>query len=375
MLRSTGVFSAVLAALLGSSVFAEIAVDLQAIRAVDLHGAGHESAQHAWRNVASSDVAELPNLLAAMDDMGPLASNWLRAAVDSIAEKGLAAGSIPTVALERFVRDRSHAPRPRQLAFSWLIHAAPDRREPLLDGLLDDPALALRYKAVAAVMARAESEGTDQAKREVFKTALDASRDIEQIQECAAALGELGAPVDVVSHLGLIATWQIIGPFDNTGSKGFDVAYSPEAEIDFAATYDGKEGPIGWREISTEDKLGVVDLNKLVKRHKGAIDYAAAEFISDKDRPAQLRYGSYNATKVWFNGELVASNEVYHTAMDIDQYVADVNLRSGRNTILIKVCQNEQTESWAQFWQFQLRVCDRQGKALRSQPPVSVSNE
>ena len=34
------------------------------------------------------------------------------------------------------------------------------------------------------------------------------------------------------------------------------------------------------------------------------------------------------------------------------------------NEILIKVCQNEQTENWAQSWMFQLRLCDATGVAV-----------
>ena len=39
-------------------------------------------------------------------------------------------------------------------------------------------------------------------------------------------------------------------------------------------------------------------------------------------------------------------------------------LRKGKNVILLKVCQNEQTDAWAQNWQFQLRICDPVGTAI-----------
>jgi hypothetical protein len=32
--------------------------------------------------------------------------------------------------------------------------------------------------------------------------------------------------------------------------------------------------------------------------------------------------------------------------------------------VLIKLCQNEQTDDWAQSWSFQLRVCDLTGGGL-----------
>ena len=32
--------------------------------------------------------------------------------------------------------------------------------------------------------------------------------------------------------------------------------------------------------------------------------------------------------------------------------------------ILVKACQNEQTEKWTVEWEFQLRVCDSTGTAI-----------
>ena len=36
------------------------------------------------------------------------------------------------------------------------------------------------------------------------------------------------------------------------------------------------------------------------------------------------------------------------------------------NVILVKACQNSQTDSWARQWDFQLRVCDPDGAAILS---------
>ena len=48
----------------------------------------------------------------------------------------------------------------------------------------------------------------------------------------------------------------------------------------------------------------------------------------------------------------------------MDQHVGRGVLKAGRNAILVKLCQNEQTEAWAQEWSFQLRVCDAIGGAV-----------
>ena len=53
--------------------------------------------------------------------------------------------------------------------------------------------------------------------------------------------------------------------------------------------------------------------------------------------------------------------------MRIDQYTLPVQLAKGKNTLLIKLCQNEQKESWTDQWQFQMRICDATGTALLAQ--------
>jgi hypothetical protein len=41
-----------------------------------------------------------------------------------------------------------------------------------------------------------------------------------------------------------------------------------------------------------------------------------------------------------------------------------VKLNKGKNTLLVKACQNEQTQDWTVQWEFQLRVCDATGTAI-----------
>jgi hypothetical protein len=54
----------------------------------------------------------------------------------------------------------------------------------------------------------------------------------------------------------------------------------------------------------------------------------------------------------------------------MDQHVGRGKLRTGRNEILVKVCQNEQPEEWAQVWSFQLRVCDPTGGKVPLNDPA-----
>ena len=50
----------------------------------------------------------------------------------------------------------------------------------------------------------------------------------------------------------------------------------------------------------------------------------------------------------------------------------EVILKAGPNEILIKVCQNNQSEPWAQAWNFAVRVCDKTGGKLPLQQVVGT---
>lgn len=92
------------------------------------------------------------------------------------------------------------------------------------------------------------------------------------------------------------------------------------------------------------------------------------------DVKCQVRYGTPNANKLWVNGTPAAMNNVYHTGAQIDQYTGNVTLKKGPNNVLLKVCQNEQTEAWAQDFSFMLRFTDETGLAIPvTQAPTTAA--
>jgi hypothetical protein len=344
---------------------------LQPLRQVGPLGQGHREAMEASRQLAQLDVVDLPAILKGMDGAGPLAMNWIHAAVDAIAERTLKDGKpLPRQALEQFVARKDHNPRARRLAFEWLERVDPSARERLIPGMMNDPSLELRRDAVAQSLSRAEAlekAGKQSEAAAAYRTSLSAARDLDQIETAAHALKELGVQVDLPTHFGFITQWKLIGPFDNTNLQGFDAVYPPEVQINLRGEYEGKVGKAAWMDHVTEDPYGVVDLNKAIGKHNGVVGYACCDFVSSRERDVELRLGSTNANKIWLNGRLLTANEVYHSNSTLDQYVGRGRLKQGRNTILVKICQNEQTEDWAQNWQFQLRVCDELGTAVLSE--------
>ena len=331
---------------------------LATLRQVGPKGQGHADAVPAWEQLSQASASQLVEILAGMNEQTPLADNWICAAVDTIADRTLLQGAtLPVAELTDYLEDRNHSARSRRLAYEWILRVQPDAKQRFLPTLLNDASLELRRDAVAAKVSAAEqaiASGAREKGLDLYRVAWHAARDQDQIEFLAKTLRDLGETVDLPRHFGFIQSWQVIGPFDNAESTGFERVYPPEQQIDLSRTPDGKKGPIAWKKYTTQDDYGMVDLNQVLGQHKAAVAYASHEFASEMERPIELRLGCVTANKIWLNGQLLAANEVYHSGTSMDQYVARGVLQSGRNVILLKICQNEQTESWAQVWEFQL---------------------
>jgi hypothetical protein len=353
---------------------ADLGPALAKLQAVGPAGKGHREAAEAWQELARADAAQLPSLLAALDQAGPLAANWIRTVIDAVAERTLqSGGTLPASELEKFVRDRRHAPRARRLAYEWLRRVDPAAPDRLIPGALDDPSLEMRRDAVARLLDQASKLAKPQRKADavaLYRKALTAARDADQMTLAAQQLRFLGETVDVARQFGFIVAWKVIGPLDNgddKGSeKGYDAVYPPETGLDLASSCPGKHGVVRWIDYTAADDYGNVDLNTALGVEKSVVAYATAEFFAAGRREAEIRIASDNAIKVWLNGKLIDRRHVYHGGSQLDQYVIPVVLQPGRNRLLVKVCQNGQTQDWARSWGFQLRVCDRWGAAVLS---------
>jgi hypothetical protein len=367
----------VCAALLSCSARAADASTLYTtIKGVTDNSGGAADARAAWKQLVALGPDALPGTLAAMDDASPLASNWLRAAVDAIAENAINSGKPPDPKpLEAFLRDTKHTAAPRRLAYEWLTRLDKDAPARLLPALLEDPSAELRRDAVAYSLKDAQKRrdsANNEAAKKAFQKLFAAARDFDQVDALAEDLKKLGDPVDLPAKYGFITRWMIIGPFDNTNKLGYARAYPPEEKLDLKASFDGKGGKsLKWIEHTTTDAHGVVDLNKALGKSMGAIGYAFAAVESPAERAVEIRAGSNNAVKIFLNGKPVFVHDEYHHGSRMDQHIGRGVLKTGRNEVLIKTCQNEQKDSWAQRWDFQLRICDAIGGAV----PVKVIEE
>lgn len=342
---------------------------LARLKELGREGAGNKTAASAWKKVVGRGPVVLPALLRAMDEANATSANWLRTAGDAIVERAAANGqALPAEALEQFVRQTRHNSAARRLAYEWLCRIDPKIPDRLLPDMLQDPSPELRRDAVALVLKQARNQreqGKKDAARAAYRRALTGACDKDQVDLIVKELDKLGVKVDVAAHFGFVRDWLLVAPFDNHKEAGFDVAYPPEKGVDPKAVYKGKDGKEArWISSTTTDSYGAVNLNKALGKQQGVVAYAYAVLSSPQERPIQIRAGSLNALKIFLNGKEIYHRNEYHHGMDMDQHLANATLKAGRNELLLKVCQNEQKEEWAQDWGFQLRLCDAAGAAV-----------
>ncbi|HEY1859241.1 MAG TPA: hypothetical protein VGG61_02745 [Gemmataceae bacterium] len=358
-----------LLASVATSPGAETDALLKTIKNVGGEGDGNVAAAKAWAELVKAGPAALIDILAAFEGADVTAVNYLRTAAETIAEReGNAGRALPAAKLEAFLNDKKHSGKARRLAYDLLVRVDAKAPERLLPGMLDDPAGELRRDAVAVALKDAQAvleKGDKAAAATAFWKVLSSARDKDQIDLIAKQIKALGGEVDLAAKFGFIRHWALACPFDNTEGAGFAKVFPPEKGVDLTATYTGKkDAKAQWIKHATTDDYGTVNLNKVLGKLRGTTAYAFTVIDSPDERPVELRAGSITALKIFLNGKQMFAREEYHHGMDMDQHVGTGTLKKGRNEILVKICQNEQTEQWAQEWMFQLRVCDALGGAV-----------
>ena len=305
---------------------------------------------------AQKDVSLMP-VLKAMKGATPIGRNWLLGVANAVYQKS---GSSQTAELKSFLADETQDDEARYTVFHWLSKDDEAIRKSMLATMKEDPSQELRFLAVKEIMDSKPSTAD-------LESLLPSARHPEQVTSIIGSLKEAGVVVDQAKHFGFLMDWKLIGPFDHVGTANFDKVFPVEADAiagNEKAEYDGKNGKVSWIDKKTENVQGEFDLAEVFANEKGCIVYALAEFDSPTETDVELRLGCINGNKAWVNGKPVMSNEVYHTSMQIDQYVERIRMKAGKNRILLKLCQNEQKEQWAQRFAFQLRVSDFTGKAI-----------
>ena len=170
-----------------------------------------------------------------------------------------------------------------------------------------------------------------------------------------------GRVKDVARGLGFVTDWYIAGLFAAPGLEGLYVTLPPEqGPVDLTATYEGRDGAVSWRDISTVSPYGEVDI-----RHafgSAGTDNSAAYLYAELENGggqqfAGARIGSNDGVKLWHNGRLVLVS-AGERRLTPDQDCVMLTLTPGRNTFLMKV------HNTAAGFGASMRILDRNGRPI-----------
>src|SRR5262249_14980529 len=134
----------------------------------------------------------------------------------------------------------------------------------------------------------------------------------------------------------VLGDWHVIGPFDNPGMTGFDRVYPPEKEINLQAKYPGKAGEVAWQKKEFPD--GQVNNLAIFPQNDNAVCYLYREIESSQPLKLPVSLGSDDTLTVWLNGKKLLAQNVYRAAA-ADQEFVTLDLRAGKNQLLLKICQ------------------------------------
>lgn len=338
-------------------------------------GIGNAAAAEAWQQLTAAGGAAFFPILRAVREDQPIVANWLRTALDAIVEQERRAGrTLPADQLEAFVLDRRHAPRARLWAYEWLVQVRPEARQRLLPSSLDDPSLELRRLAIEYQLEILERSGRPEIRSELEKL-FAYSRDRDQVESLVRKIEAAGGQADITRHFGLLTRLELLGPWDAPASQGYSQTYPPEKEPLAAGPFPGKNNlQLRWQPAESIDRYALFDLNKILGKHKDAVVFARAILRAPQPTPCQIRVTSPTSVKIFLNGDFLFGRDEYHHGANFDAHTASATLRQGDNVLIVKVCQNNQQESWAQAWQVQVRVCDSTGGAIASLQQVWTRN-
>ncbi len=163
------------------------------------------------KQLQSDPSAKLMDVIEAMSGADPVQKNLFLGAAQSVLDRN---PQNATAQLQAIVDNKQLDAAARYWAFTVLTRGDAKQRDAMLQTMLNDPSLELRYEAVKLIQAELKGlkeRGTEPAKLIAsYSKLLSSARLPEQVQQIADAMKELGKTVDLLSHFGFVPHWQLI---------------------------------------------------------------------------------------------------------------------------------------------------------------------
>jgi HEAT repeat protein len=194
---------------------------------------------------------------------------------------------------------------------------------------LDDLALHLEAEMAVVQIAQGIYATDPQRTKEVLAKVIRGTKQDALRQQAQGIIGLIERFDDY------IIAWQVSGPYtrDVQASELFAASFAPEQEGQQA---EWRPMPAG----TDAEQPWLVELDKVeALAGNNRVAYLRTRVWSPKEQKAKLELGSDDGVKVWLNGQLVHQNNAVRP-VEPGQDKADVALKAGHNSVLVKLTQD-----------------------------------
>ncbi len=199
----------------------------------------------------------------------------------------------------------------------------------MAEGHLQDDGLRQEAEAAVIKIAEAAQAGHPKETKEVLRKIVRESKNDSVRQRAQKLIEQIERFEDYITD------WQAAGPYSQENKNAmqlFDIVFAPE---------QSSAPGVQWSPLPAGTDIGnpwLIELDR-VMGGDNQVAYLRTRVWSAKKQNVSLLVGSNDAIKVWLNGEVVHSNNVMRTIVR-DEDKAEVTLREGWNTLLMKVTQS-----------------------------------
>ncbi|MBN2013316.1 CehA/McbA family metallohydrolase [candidate division KSB1 bacterium] len=145
--------------------------------------------------------------------------------------------------------------------------------------------------------------------------------------------------------------WQLIGPFENEGDAGLNIAYAPELKLGALESCVGKrDNDVHWQTQTTQAD-GFVDFTMITNDVDNSLGYAWGSIQTAESFKTVLFFGSDDGAAIWHNGKEIYRKLIRRGAHEYDECLP-ITLVKGENKFLVKV------ENRRGTWDFHFQLFD-----------------
>lgn len=169
----------------------------------------------------------------------------------------------------------------------------------------------------------------------------------------------------LADRLGLVRTFQVVGPFENTGGASFTEPSPVDTVTSLDGRFDGLSREVTWHRVEDVGPAAALNLHDHLWPAEDVLAHALVFVNSTTEQDVAVRVGASDQVEVRVNGaRLLQANEMHAAAPD--QHSVAVHLRAGWNRIHCRVGQLRGA------WRLILRVTAPQGGVA---PGITFSSD